>query len=145
MKKAIIGVAVAAAFALPFTVQAQGSDGGSGPARDAGTMHTPASSTPGTTSVPNVGAGSTTAPGAGSLSFSEIDRNNDGMISRAEWDAYHARGSSAGSTAGSTTRQSGQGSNLGGGAATPPGAGRGVGDNTQTPGRPNSATGGQPQ
>ena len=142
MKKTLIGISVAAAFALPFTVQAQGSDSGSGPSKDAATMHTPA--TPGGTSAPNVGAGASTGSSgtvvsgsstrSGSMDFSAIDSNNDGTISRAEWDAYHARGSSSGATGGA----------LGGGAATPPGAGRGVGDNTQTPGRPNSATGGQP-
>jgi len=146
MKRTFLAMAVTAAFALPFTVQAQGggsSNAASGPSTSAGAANSPAS--PGSTSTPNVGASGRASTGAstsgtsgsmsGSASFSAVDTNNDGSISRAEWDAYHNRGAAAGAT-GSARGDS----RVGGGAATPPGAGRGVGDNTQTPGNPNSAS-----
>ena len=40
---------------------------------------------------------STALPPSGMLSFSEIDTNNDGQISRAEWDAAQHRGDAAAS------------------------------------------------
>jgi hypothetical protein len=39
-------------------------------------------------------AGATSADRA-TPSFSELDKNNDGQISRAEWDAYYRAGSAA--------------------------------------------------
>ena len=129
--KTLIAAAVAGAFALPFSVQADT------PTVPGGGVAKPADSpTAPSTTHGRGAAGGSSVSGSSSASFTSVDTNNDGNISRAEWDAYHARGG-AGAASGATSSDG----RLGGGAATPPGAGRGMGDNTQTPGRANSATG----
>lgn len=131
--KKLLAVAVAAAFAVPLAAQAS-ADGdrlilaqASG-ASSVGTGPTGAPASPqsaGEPKAPTAGssstAGSTTGSTAGSTAagssmsrspdFSAIDKNSDGQISRAEWDAYHRSGSAA--TGGATTAPSAVG--------TPPG------------------------
>lgn len=154
--KTLIAAAVAGAFALPLTVHAQGSAGGAGDSSSAGggsgynapsvpatTAPANTNATPGSVKSGEGRAGSASAGATGSFStldtnrdghvsreearawrdnsrFSELDKDGDGRISQAEWDSHNRAG------AGGTSIN------------TPPGAGRGMGDNAQTPGNPNS-------
>src|SRR5678815_5715889 len=125
--KKLLVVAVAGAFALPFAAQvsaagdnlilaqssSSGGDAGAPPS-GASSMGTAPRSTGGSPSAGSTGepkaptadrspsAGSTTSKrsGRGGADFSAMDKNGYGMISRAEWDAYHKSGAaSGGSTA----------------------------------------------
>jgi hypothetical protein len=127
--KKLLVVAVAGAFALPFAAQvsaagdnlilaqssSSGGDAGAPPsgASSAGTGPTGGVASPRTAGEPKAptaerspSTGSTTSKRAsrGSADFSAIDKNGDGMISRAEWDAYHRSGAASG---GATTAPSG--------------------------------------
>jgi hypothetical protein len=119
----LLAVAVAAAFAVPFAAQAsadsdrmilaQGPSGassvGTGP-----TGGTPSPQSAGEPKAPMAGerprsgaaSGGTAASTSRAPSFAAIDKNSDGQISRAEWDAYHK---SAGAAAGGATSSSGKG------------------------------------
>jgi hypothetical protein len=110
--KTLVAVGVAAAFALPFAAQASAdndrmilaqasgaSSVGSGP-----TGGTPSTQSAGEPKAPMAGerprsgatSGATSSGTSRSPDFSAIDKNGDGMISRAEWDAYQRSGSAAG-------------------------------------------------
>jgi hypothetical protein len=110
--KTLLAVGVAAAFALPLAeqasadsdrlilAQASGSSSvGSGP-----TGGTPSTQSAGEPKAPMAGerprsgatSGATSSGTSRSPDFSAIDKNGDGMISRAEWDAYQRSGSAAG-------------------------------------------------
>jgi len=109
--KTLVAVGVAAAFALPLAAQASAdsdrlilaqasgaSSVGSGP-----TGGTPSTQSAGEPKAPMAGerppAGATSGATSSGMSrmpdFSAIDKNGDGMISRAEWDAHHRSGSAA--------------------------------------------------
>jgi hypothetical protein len=127
--KKLLAVAVAAAFAVPFAAQASAdsdrmilaqasgtSSVGSGP-----TGGTPSTQSAGEPKAPMAGerppAGATSGATSSGMSrmpdFSAIDKNGDGMISRAEWDAHHRSGSAA--SGGATSS---------GSAVTPSGSGK---------------------
>ena len=126
--KRLLVVAVAAAFAVPFgaqasadgdrTILAQGPSGassvGSGPT---GGPASPQSA--GEPKAPMAGERPRAGGAMGSTmmdrapDFSAIDKNGDGQISRAEWDAHHRSGSAA--SGGATSS---------GSAATPSGSGK---------------------
>jgi hypothetical protein len=110
--KTLVAVGVAAAFALPLAAQASAdndrmilaqasgaSSVGSGP-----TGGTPSTQSAGEPKAPMAGerprsgatSGATSSGTSRSPDFSAIDKNGDGMISRAEWDAYQRSGSAAG-------------------------------------------------
>ena len=110
--KTLVAVGVAAAFALPFAAQASAdndrmilaqasgaSSVGTGP-----TGGTPSTQSAGEPKAPAAGerprSGATSGATGSGMSrapdFSAIDKNGDGMISRAEWDAYQKSGSAAG-------------------------------------------------
>ena len=126
--KKLLAIAVAAAFAVPLAAQASAdgdrlilaqsggpsgaSAAGTGPSgapaspQSAGEPKAPtagSSSTAGSSAAGSSAAGSTTAGSSMSTSpnFSALDKNNDGQISRSEWDAYYRSGSAA--TGGATT------------------------------------------
>jgi hypothetical protein len=130
--KTLLAVGVAAAFAVPLAAQASAdsdrlilaqasgsSSVGSGP-----TGGTPSTQSAGEPKAPMAGE----RPGAGASSsgatastrgrpdFSAIDKNGDGQISRAEWDAFYkdrdsGRGAASGgaTSSGSTVTPSGSG------------------------------------
>jgi hypothetical protein len=125
--KKLLVVAVAGAFALPFAAQvsaagdnlilaqASGGDAGAPPsgASSTGTGPTGGVASPRSAGEPKAptadrspSTGSTTSKRAsrGSADFSAMDKNGDGMISRSEWDAYHAGAAASG---GATTAPSG--------------------------------------
>jgi hypothetical protein len=117
--KKLLVVAIAGAFSLPLAAQvsaagdtmilAQGPSGassvGTGP-----TGGTPSPQSAGEPKAPMAGERGTAAGGTAASSmdrapdFSAIDKNGDGQISRAEWDAHYRSGSAAG---GATTAPSG--------------------------------------
>jgi hypothetical protein len=128
--KKLLPWAVAAAFAVPSTILAQSSsssgDAGAPPSGASGMGTSPKSGgspspqSAGEPKAPTAGARSgaatsgTTSRSAGSPSFSAIDKNGDGNISRAEWDAYQrsagaASGGATTSPSGSATTSSGSG------------------------------------
>lgn len=112
--KAFAAAAAATFFALSAYAQHQSGTGSDGVPRSsqsypAGSTATPSGHSPGQGAGQS---GSATAdmhrdapPGAGhgasagaSMSFSKLDRNNDGMISREEWNASHAGSAASGSS-----------------------------------------------
>jgi len=130
--KKLLVVAVAGAFALPFAAQvsaagdnlilaqssSSGGDAGAPPsgASSTGTGATGGVASPRTAGEPKAPAAdrtpstdSTTSKRAsrGSADFSAMDKNGDGMISRAEWDAYHRSGAAA--SGGATTAPAARG------------------------------------
>lgn len=136
--KTLLAVGVAAAFALPLAAQvsaagdsiilAQASGAssvGTGP-----TGGTPSTSSAGEPKAPTAGerprAGASSSGAASGATgsgmsrtpdFAAIDKNGDGMISRAEWDAYQK---SAGAAAGGATSARGKtGTTAGPGEASP--------------------------
>jgi len=136
--KTLLAVGVAAAFALPRAAQASAdSDGlilaqasgsssvGSGPT---GGMASPQSAgepkAPMAGERPRAGASSSGASSSGATAstrgrpdFSAIDKNGDGQISRAEWDAFYKdRDSGRGAASGGATSS--------GSAVTPSGSGK---------------------
>ena len=160
--KKLLPVAVAAAFALPFAGQvsaagdslilaqssSSGGDAGAPPSGSSSMGTSPA--TGGSPSTRSTGepkaptadrspsAGSTTSKRAsrGSADFSAIDKNGDGMISRAEWDAYQQRSGAA--SGGATTAPSGAATAPSGAAAAP--AARGKTGTTAGPGEASPRT-----
>jgi hypothetical protein len=135
--KTCMALAVAAAFAMPLAAQSAAGDRillATGPSGANATGTGMTGGTPGTQSsgeprAPTQGAVSSSAGTGASTGasgdFSSLDRNGDGQISRAEWDA-HYRSSSGASTGGTTSRApSGPGTNSQAGAgsdtATTPG------------------------
>jgi len=111
--KTLVAVGVAAAFALPLAAQvsaagdsiilAQGASGASstGTGSTGGVPSTQSSGEPKAPMAgerPRAGAtsGATSSGTSRAPDFSAIDKNGDGMISRAEWDAYQRSGSAAG-------------------------------------------------
>ena len=126
--KSLLAVGVAAAFALPFAAQvsaagdslilaqASGSSSvGTGP-----TGGTPSTSSAGEPKAPTAGerpragaatSGATSSGTSRAPDFSAIDKNHDGMISRAEWDAYmrSSGAASGGATSGKTGTTAGPG------------------------------------
>jgi hypothetical protein len=120
--KTLIAVAVAGAFALPLAAQASvdgdrmilAQAGGPSGASSVGTGPTGGTPSPSTAGEPKAPAGERMgerraeagATGRMNESFSMIDKNNDGQISRAEWDAYF-RSDSSGAAAGGGTGTTG--------------------------------------
>jgi hypothetical protein len=114
--KTLIAVAVAGAFAVPFAAQVSAAAdnmilaqaGGPAGASSTGTGPTGGTPSPRTAGEPKAPAGGAmagaTSDRAMSPSFSEVDKDNDGQISRAEWDAYFRSGSAT--SGGSTTSPS---------------------------------------
>src|SRR3954464_9469551 len=118
--KKLLVVAVAGAFALPFAAQvsaagdnlilAQSSGGGDAGAPPSGASSTGTGPTGGVASPrsagepkapassrgSSAGASSSKSSMGGSADFSAMDKNGDGNISRAEWDAYHRSGAASG-------------------------------------------------
>lgn len=115
--KTLMALAVASAFALPLGAQASAEGdrmilaaGGPSGASSTGTGMTggtPSTQSSGEPRAPTQGAvsssASTGASTGASGDFSSLDRNSDGQISRAEWDAHH-KSSSGASTGGTTSR-----------------------------------------
>ena len=127
--KTLMALAVAAAFAVPLAAQASAQGDSmllaSGPAGTSSTGTGMTGGTPGTHSSGEPRA-PTQDPRASSSDFSRLDRNGDGQISRAEWDAHH-RSASAGTTSRApsgpgTNSQAGPGSDT---ATTPGTSGKG--------------------
>ncbi|HEX6266287.1 MAG TPA: hypothetical protein VFZ81_05265 [Burkholderiales bacterium] len=120
--KTLIALAVAGAFAVPLAAQASA---------DGDRMILAAGGASGASST---GTGMTGATaGAAAADFSSLDRNSDGQISRAEWDAHFRSGSAGASTSGGastsaapsgpgTASQAGPGSDT---ATTPGTSGKG--------------------
>src|SRR5512145_765764 len=117
--KKLLAVAVAAAFAVPFAAQASADSDRMILAQASGASSVGTGPTGGTPSPQSAGepkapmAGERPRAGAGATSstsrmpeFSAIDKNGDGMISRAEWDAHQRSGSAA---SGGATTSSGSG------------------------------------
>ena len=117
--KTFMALAVASAFALPLAAQASAegdriilASGGPSGASSTGTGMTggtPSTQSSGEPRAPTQGAvsssASTGASAGASVDFSSLDRNGDGQISRAEWDAHYKSSSrsSGASTGGSTS------------------------------------------
>src|SRR2546428_9427554 len=110
--KTLLAVAVAGAFAVPFAAQvlaagdnmilAQGGPAGASSTGTGPSGGTPSPQTAGEPKTATSGGATVGATGtAMSPSFSEVDKNNDGQISRAEWDAYFRSGGAA--SGGTTT------------------------------------------
>lgn len=119
--KTLIGLAVAGAFALPLAAQASadgdriilaqaGGPAGASSTGTGSTGGTPSTQSSGEPRAPTQGAisssASTGATGGAAADFSSLDRNGDGQISRAEWDAHYRAGagsSGMGASGSSTT------------------------------------------
>jgi hypothetical protein len=108
--KTLMALAVASAFALPLAAHASAQGDSillaAGPSGANATGTGMSGGTPGTHSsgeprAPTQGAVSSSASTGASGDFASLDRNGDGRISRAEWDAHHR--SSSGASAGGTT------------------------------------------
>ena len=139
--KSLMVVAVTAAFALPIAAQSADSDrmilaqSGTSAVGNGPTGGTPSPQSAGEPKAPTAdrspSTGGTTSKRAsrGSADFSARDKNGDGMISRAEWDAYHKSGAASG---GATSAPAG--------AATAPAA-RGKTGTTAGPGEASPRTG----
>jgi hypothetical protein len=128
--KKLLAVAVAAAFALPLAAQA--SAGGdrlilaSGPSGTSSVGSGPTGGTPspqsaGEPKAPMAGERGAAVGAASAPDFSAIDKNNDGQISRAEWDAHYRSGSAAagGAAAGGATTPGKTGTTAGPGESSP--------------------------
>jgi hypothetical protein len=93
--KKLLPWAVAAAFAVPSTILAQGPSGTSSMGNSPSTGGSPSTQSAGEPKAPTAGerpraaAGSTGATSSGRPDFSAIDKNSDGNISRSEWDAFY--------------------------------------------------------
>jgi len=110
--KTLLAVGVAAAFALPLAAQVSAAGDSIILAQASGASSTGTGSTGGVPSTQSSGepkapmagerprsgatSGATSSGMSRSPDFSAIDKNGDGMISRAEWDAYQKSGSAAG-------------------------------------------------
>jgi hypothetical protein len=137
--KTLVAIGVAAAFALPLAAQVSaagdsiilaqasgasstgtGSTGGVPSTQSSGEPKAPmAGERPpaGATSAGASSSGATTGSMRGRPDFSAIDKNGDGQISRAEWDAFYKdRDSSRGAASGGATSS--------GSAVTPSGSGK---------------------
>jgi hypothetical protein len=156
--KTLLAVAVAGAFAVPFAAQvsaagdnlilAQG--GGPAGASSTGTGPTGGTPSPRTAGEPKAPAGGAmagaTSDRATAPSFSEVDKNNDGQISRAEWDAYFRAGSAA--SGGATTAPapvSPGGSSVTGATAGPDSASNKTAPSSDTSTSPSTSGQGKPQ
>ena len=143
--KTLFAVAVAGAFAVPFAAQVSAASddmilaqaGGPAGASSTGTGPTGGTPSPRTAGEPKAAtpggamAGATSAERAMTPSFSEVDKNNDGQISRAEWDAYFRAGSAA--SGGATTVPSPAPISPGGSGATGATAGPDAASNKTAP------------
>jgi hypothetical protein len=131
--KKLLVVAVAGAFALPFAAQVSAAGDNLILAQASGSSSVGSGPTGGTASPqsagepkapmagerPRAGASSSgaTASTRGRPDFSAIDKNGDGQISRAEWDAFYKdRDSGRGAASGGATSS--------GSAVTPSGSGK---------------------
>jgi hypothetical protein len=104
--KTLIAVAVAGAFALPLAAQASADGdrmilaqaGGPSGASATGTGPTGGTPSPRSAGEPKAPTAPGAAVGATAMppDFSALDKNNDGQISRAEWDAHFRAGAAAG-------------------------------------------------
>lgn len=110
--KTLVAVGVAAAFALPLAAQASADNdrmilaqaSGSSSVGTGPTGGTPSPQSAGEPKAPTAGerprsgatSGATSSGMSRSPDFSTLDKNRDGMISRAEWDAHQRSGSAAG-------------------------------------------------
>jgi hypothetical protein len=140
--KSLLAVAVTAAFALPVAAQ-QSADSDRMILAQSGTSavgNGPTGGTPSPQSAgepkaptadrsPSTGSPTSKRASRGSADFSAMDKNGDGMISRAEWDAYHRSGAAA--SGGATSAPAG--------AATAPAA-RGKTGTTAGPGEASPQT-----
>jgi hypothetical protein len=109
--KTLLAVAVAAAFAVPLAAQASADSdtiilaqaGAPSGASSTGTAPSGGTPSPQTSGEPKAPAGGMSdrraATGASTMDrspdFSAVDKNGDGQISRAEWDAHFRSGSAA--------------------------------------------------
>ncbi len=138
--KTLIALAVAGAFAVPFAAQASASgdriilaDGPSG-AGSTGTGATGGTPSTQSSGEPKAATQKSDANRAASApAFSTLDKNGDGQISQAEWDAHYRSGSAATGGSSVTTPSSGATSPAPSGPGTNSQAGSGS-DTATTPG-----------
>ena len=158
--KTLIALAVAGAFAVPLAAQASadgdrlilaqaGGPAGSSATGTGPTGGVPSPRTAGEPKAPTKDRGAAagaTGSMAGSADFSAMDRNGDGQISRAEWDAHYRAGSSSGSmgaSGGATTGASG--SSTTGATAGPGSASNKTGPGSDTATTPGTSGQGKPR
>ena len=119
--KTLLALAVAGAFAVPFAAQASadgdriilaqaGGPSGASSTGTGATGGTPSAQSSGEPKAPTQKSNASRA--ASAPAFSTLDKNSDGQISQAEWDAHYRSGSAA--TGGAS------GSAATGGASTSP-------------------------
>lgn len=121
--RTLLALAVAGAFAVPLAAQASvdgdriilAQSGGPAGSSATGTGPTGGVPSPRTAGEPKAATGErgaaagATGSMSGSADFSALDRNGDGQISRAEWDAHYRAGASSsgmGASGGATTGSS---------------------------------------
>jgi len=162
--KKLLVVAVAGAFALPFAAQvsaagdnlilAQASGAssvGSGPTGGAASPQSAGEpKAPMAGERPRAGASSSgaTASTRGRPDFSAIDKNGDGQISRAEWDAFYRdrdRGAASGGATSSGSAVTPSGSGKTGTTAGPGEASSGTAPGSATATKPDSSGQGKAQ
>ena len=114
--KTLIALAVAGAFAVPFAAQASASGdriilaqgpsgaGSTGTGMTGGTPSTQSSGEPKAATQKSDANRDASAP-----AFSTLDKNSDGQISQAEWDAHYRSGSAATGGASTSPAPSGPG------------------------------------
>src|SRR5262245_13740671 len=141
--RTLMAVGVAAAFALPGMVLAQAS--GASSTGTGSTGGTPSTSSSGEPKAPTAGerprsaaSGATSSGMSRAPDFNAIDKNHDGQISRAEWDAYMR---SSGSATGGATTSSGSGTT---GAAAGPGPSNRTAPGSATATTPDTSGTGKP-
>lgn len=158
--KTLIALAAAGAFAVPMAAQAS-ADGdrfilaqSGGPAGASATGTGPTGGVPsprsaGEPKAPTSDRGATAGASRGMTSdFSTYDRNGDGQISRAEWNAVRGSSSSrSGASSGSTTSPSGSagGSSTTGTTAGPGTASNRTGSGSATATKPSTSGHGKAQ
>ena len=157
--KTLIALAVAGAFAVPMAAQAS-ADGdkfilaqSGGPAGASAVGRGPTGGVPSPQSAGEPATqrdrGATAGASRGMTSdFSTYDRNGDGQISRAEWNAVHGSASGrTGASSGSTTSPSGSasGSSTTGTTAGPGSASNRTGTGSDTATTPSTSGHGKPQ
>jgi hypothetical protein len=158
--KTLIALAVAGAFAVPMAAQASADgdkfilaqSGGPAGASATGTGPTggvPSPRTAGEPKAPTSERGATAGASRGMTpDFSTYDRNGDGQISRAEWNAVHGSASGrTGASSGATTSPSGSasGSSTTGTTAGPGSASNRTGTGSDTATTPSTSGHGKPQ
>jgi hypothetical protein len=103
----LLAVAVTAALAAPLAVLGQGAGGTTTAPSTTKPFGTPPAASP-PAAAPGASAGAT---GDASAMFNRLDKNNDGQISRAEWDEHHR--ASSGATTGSRSPEPAGGTSSG--------------------------------